>query len=97
MYVLEVLCYIKKEKGDLKHNYEFHEYNMRSKYDLYTQPCNISSLQNSVLHIGVRVYKRLPLKIKKLDNLKQFRKDVKSTLLNNTFYTLEEFLQAELV
>jgi hypothetical protein len=47
--------------------------------------------------MGVRLYTRLPLKIKKLDNLKQFRKEVKSTLPNNTFYTLEEFLQAELV
>jgi hypothetical protein len=97
MYVLEVLCYIKKEKGDLKHNYEFHEYNTRSKYDLHTQPYNTPSLQNSVVHMGVRLYKRLPLKIKKLDNLKQFRKEVKSALLNNTFYTLGEFLQAELV
>jgi len=65
IYVLEVLCYIKKYKGDLKHNCEIHEYNTRSKYDLHTQPHNTSLLQNSVLHMGVRLYKRLPLKIKK--------------------------------
>jgi hypothetical protein len=47
--------------------------------------------------MGARLYKRIPLQIKKRDNLKQFRKEVKSTLLNNTFYTLEDFLQAELV
>jgi len=44
--------------------------------------------------MGVRLYKRLPLKIKKLDNFNQFRKEVKLTLLNNLFYTLEEFSQA---
>ena len=38
--------------------------------------------------MGVRLYKRLPLKIKKLDNFSQFRKEVKSMLLNNSFYTL---------
>jgi hypothetical protein len=59
------LCYIKKYKGDLKHNCEIHEYNTNSKYDLHTQCRNISLLQNSVLHMGVRLYKRLPLKIKK--------------------------------
>jgi hypothetical protein len=32
---------------------------------------------------------------KKLDNYKQFRKEVKLMLLNNSFYTLEEFLQAK--
>jgi len=46
MYILEVLCYIKKYKGDLKHNCEIHEYNTRSKYDLHTQSSNASLLQN---------------------------------------------------
>jgi hypothetical protein len=46
MYVLEVLCYIKKEKGDLQFNSEIQEYNTRSKHDLHTQPCNTSTLQN---------------------------------------------------
>jgi len=45
----------------------------------------------------VRFYKCLPLRIKKLDNFNQFRKEVKSTLLNNSFYMLEEFLQAKVV
>ena len=87
-----------KYKGDLKHNCEIHEYNTRSKYDLHTQPCNIFLLQNSVLHVGVRLYKHVPLKVKKkLDNFNQFRKEVKSMLLNNSFYTIKEFLQAKLV
>ena len=92
IYVLEVLCYIKKHKGDLKHNCEIHEYNTRSKYDFHTHSLNTSLLQNSVLHMGVRLYKHLPLKIKKLYNFNQFRKEVKLMLLNNSFYTHEEFL-----
>ena len=47
--------------------------------------------------MGVRLYKCLLLKIKKLDNFNQFRKEVKLMFLNNLFYTLEEFLQAKLV
>ena len=66
MYVLEVLCYIKKYRGDRKHNCEIDECNTRSKYDLHTQSRNTSLLQNSVLHMGVRLYKCLPLKIKSL-------------------------------
>ena len=50
IYVLEVLCYIKKYKGDLKHNCEIHKHNTRSKYDLHAQSRNTSLLQNSVLH-----------------------------------------------
>jgi hypothetical protein len=47
--------------------------------------------------MGVQMYKHLPMKIKKLDNFNQFRKEVKSTLLKNSFYTLEGFLLANLV
>jgi hypothetical protein len=47
--------------------------------------------------MGVRLYKHLSLKIKKLDNFNQFREEVKSALLKNLFYTLEEFLLANLV
>jgi hypothetical protein len=48
--------------------------------------------------MGVRLYKHLPVKIKKKrDNFKHFRQEVKSMLLNNLFYTLDEFLQAKLV
>jgi len=96
MYILEVLCFIKKHKGDLKKNCEIHKHNTRSKYDLHTQPHNTSLLQKSVLHMGVRLYKHLPLRIKNLDKYNQFRKEVKSILLNNTIYTLEEYLQAVL-
>jgi hypothetical protein len=96
LYVLEVLCYVKK-KGDIKHNYDFHEHNTRSKHDLHTQSCNTSALQKSVLHMGIKLYKCLPMRIKKMNSLKQFRKEIKSTLLGETFYTLEEFLQAQLI
>ena len=64
MYILEVLCFIKKYEGDLKKNCEIHRHNMRNKYDLYTQSRNTSLLQKSVLHMGVRLHKRLPLRIK---------------------------------
>ena len=74
MYDLEVLCFIKKYKGDLKQNCQIREHNTRCKYDLHTQPRNTSLLQKSVLHMGVRLYKHLPLKIKKLDNFDRFRK-----------------------
>jgi len=98
MYILEVLCFIKKYKGDLKQNCEIHEHNTRSKYDLHTHNLAIQLyFKKSVLHMGVRLYKRLPLKNKKLVNFNRFRKEVKLTLLNNSFYTLEEFLQAKLV
>jgi hypothetical protein len=66
MYVLEALCFIKNYKGDLKQNCEIHEHNTSNKYDLHTQSRNTSVLQKGVLHMSVRLYRHLPLKIKKI-------------------------------
>jgi len=88
---------VTKYKESLKQNFVIHEHSMRSKYDLHTQFCNTTSFQKSVFNTGVTLYKYLPSTIKKLDNFNHFRKEVKLALVNNSFYTLEEFLQAKSV
>ena len=65
LYVLEVLCFIKKYKGSLMQNYMILEHNRRSKYDLHTEFCNSSLYQKSVINMGIRLYKFLPKEIKK--------------------------------
>jgi len=49
------------------------------------------------LNTVIKLYKYLPLKIKKLDNLNCFRKEVKQALLNNLLHSTEEFLQCKSV
>jgi hypothetical protein len=63
--VIEVVCFIKKYKGNLKHNSAINEHNIISKYDLHTQICNALLFQKSVINVGVKLYKYLPSKIKK--------------------------------
>jgi hypothetical protein len=46
--------------------------------------------------MSIRLYKYLPMRIKKLDTYIKFRKGVKSISLNNMIYTLEEIQQAVL-
>jgi hypothetical protein len=41
--------------------------------------------------MGVKLYKYLPSKIKKLENFNCFRKEVELVLLKNSFYMLEGF------
>ena len=74
LYVLEVLCFIKKYKGSLMQNYMIHEHNTRSKYDLHTEFCNTSLYQKSVINMGIRLYKFLPKEIKKLYNFNCLKK-----------------------
>ena len=53
LYVLEVLCFIKKYRGNLKQNFMIHDHNMISKYNLHTQFCNTTLFKKSVLNMGV--------------------------------------------
>jgi len=62
-----------------------------------TQEVNTTSTQNfvlqllfqkSVLNMNVKLYKYLPSKIKILDHFNHFKKEVKSALLNNSFYRI---------
>jgi hypothetical protein len=65
LYILEVLCSIRKFKGNLKHHFHIHGYNARGNIDLDTQSCNITLLQKSFANMGAKLYKRLPERTKK--------------------------------
>jgi len=45
--------------------------------------------------MSIKSFNKLPLQIKQLDNYKCFKREVKNFLLNNLFYTIEEFLHLE--
>jgi len=72
-----------------------HECNTRNKYNVHTQLCNTTLFQKSVLNVGVKFYKYLPSKFKKLDNFNRFRREVKSASLNNSFYMIEGFFKVQ--
>ena len=89
--MLEMLRFLKKYKGDMKHNSEIHGHNTRWKQDLHIQQCNITLYQKSVMNMGTKLYNKLPIQIKQLDTCKGFKKEVKKFLVHNAVYTIEEF------
>ena len=63
--ILEVLCYIKMYKVDLKQNLVIHAHNMRRKFYLHTYFCNTDLFQKSVVNMGIKRFNNLPKKNKK--------------------------------
>jgi hypothetical protein len=49
-------------------------------------------LKKSVTNLGTKLYKKLPNYIKNLENLKPFKKQLKVFLLQQTFYSVDEYL-----
>jgi len=56
--------------------------------------CTTSLIQNSVLNMDIILYNKLPEKNKEFAWSNNFKKELKSILLKNAFYTLKEYLQA---
>jgi hypothetical protein len=48
--------------------------------------------KKSVTNLGTKLYNKLPNYIKKLENLKPLKKQLKVFLLQQTFYSVDEYL-----
>ena len=72
VYILEVLCFIKKYQGNLKQNFRIHGHNTRNTFDLHTCYCSTVLYQRSVTNTGITLFNTLPILIKQLDNHKGF-------------------------
>jgi hypothetical protein len=91
LYILEVLCFIKKHMVNLKTNSQVHDYNTRGKNNYHILGCNTSQYQKSVINMGIKLYNSMPNSITSLNCPTKFKKEAKQILLDNTFYTLHEF------
>src|SRR5215510_2703363 len=73
LYVLEVLCYMKKYNGNILENSAIHYHNTRRKIDFHIQSCRTSSYQKSVINTGIKLFNHLPSELKQLHDFKHFR------------------------
>jgi hypothetical protein len=58
---------------------------------LYLQLCNIACCKRSVINMGIKIHNNLPSEWKRIENFKVFKNKLKSYLLQNCFYSLQEF------
>ena len=87
------MYYKKKFRGNIKHNFHIHGYNTRGIIELQTQSYNTALYQKGAVNMCVKLHNRLPDRIKTLNDIKSFKKEVRFLFLNNSFYTIKEFLQ----
>jgi hypothetical protein len=73
-------------------NSQVHKFNIRSTYDLYYPQTNLAQFQKGICYMGVKIFNHLPTKIKAMSNdTKSFKSKFTTFLLQNSFYTTEEF------
>jgi hypothetical protein len=73
-------------------NMDIHNHNTQKKLNLNVQHCNTVPFKKSVINMDISLYSKVPGQIKLRGILNLFKKDLKSFLLNHSFYSLEEFM-----
>jgi hypothetical protein len=66
LYILEVLCHIKMNEGNLKQDLSIHGHNMRSQPKFHVEFCIIFLLKKSVVNMGIKLYNKLSDSIQKI-------------------------------
>jgi hypothetical protein len=94
LYILEVLCFIKKYRMAVQKNEQINDQNTRRNMNLYVKPCNTNHYKKSVINIEIRLYNKVPNNIKNVEEYKPYERKLKSFLAEHAFYSLDEFLMS---
>ena len=93
-YIYSMLMFVVKNRNLFVSNSEIHNLNTRTKNNLHLPSLNLSTAQKGVLYSGSSLFNILPSQIKCLSgDLKLFKRKLKSFLLRNVLYSLDEFYQ----
>jgi hypothetical protein len=80
----------------LRRNADIYEYNTRTKCDFHVPSCNTSLFKRSVMYMGIRLYNKMPIRIKQLDSFRDCKRKLKLFLLDHPFYSLS-FLYLKMI
>jgi hypothetical protein len=91
-YIFPLLLFVAENRDLYNLNSELHNINTRFSSDLHSPIANLTTFQKGPLHSGIKVFNHLPTSIKRtFRDINKFRSALKSFLVINSFYSLEEY------
>jgi len=73
-------------------NEDLYSIKTRNSYNLHSPLCHLTKYQKGVHYARIRVFSQLPTSIKRVVNeTKVFKKLLKKFLMDNSFYSIDEF------
>jgi hypothetical protein len=76
----------------LDQNSAVHNHNTCQKLNLHVQFCRTNVVKNGVMNMGIRLYNRIPNKIREVEKMRQFKRVLRSYLVQHMFYSGEEYM-----
>jgi len=86
--------FLNKNKDQFTVNFQIYHCVTRQQSDFHQPIANRAKYQKGIQYMGVKVFNRLPINIKKeFDNSKKFRHSLKKFLREKSFYSLQEYFE----
>lgn len=93
LFIFQCLLYVKNNLSNFSLNSDVHSYNTRNCDNLRTDYCAYTKTLNSFNSISAKLYNKLPSKIKNLE-MKCYKQKLRHYLIQNCFYSVNEFLNS---
>jgi hypothetical protein len=93
-YILSLLLFMIRYKNQFLVNSEIYHIDTRHHANFHETSVNVTKYQKGVYYLGVKVFNALPPYIKtEFDNPKKLKVVLQKFLYENSFYSLEEYLE----
>lgn len=92
VYILQCLLIAKSNLNGYNQRSDFHSYSTRNKSNLQLPLNRIQKSRDANSYFAPKFYNSLPEEFKKIENIIQFKREVKTYLIGKAFYTASEFL-----
>jgi hypothetical protein len=93
-YIYSILVFVLENRDLFVSNRDAHGLNTRNDYNLHLFSIHLTVVQRGVTYSGCKIFNSLPLFItENSENIRYFKKILKSYLLSQSFYSMEEFYQ----
>ena len=87
-----LLIFVVNNRNLFLDNAELYTIKTRNSYNLHHPLSHLTKYQTAVHYAGIRIFNYLPTSIKSIVNeTKEFKRALKRFLLNNSFYSMDEF------
>ena len=91
-YIYSLLMFLVNNKNLFLDNVDLYSIKTRNSYNLHPLLCHLTKYQKGVHYAGIRAFNHLPTFIKNIANeTKVFKKTLKRFLMDNSFYSMDEF------
>jgi hypothetical protein len=94
-YIYSLLMYVANNKHLFTRNLEVHNHDTRSAKNFHLPITKLTIYQKGAYYTGIKIFNYLPNDIKNVANEIQFcKKTLKRFLLDNSFYSTDEYFNA---